>query len=251
MTTVATDRPTDMARLDDAEYEASLERLRAYVEQLEEAKDKRGQADRHADASSLDRATDLARVFEDKRWVDQVPQAKKRRGRRGVKPDSREQFFKWVKEHVKSHRTGQPLARSRSDQLLNAHEVVGYFSTTREMVEKYPDLTERAIRPLTKLRAGRTEEIPEVWRRAVELAEGGPPTAANIAKALADHDKALMPPSPAGESASRSKQGAAERYYKKVLADFDQFLGANARPAQTKALLLEIQQRLKARAGTE
>src|SRR6266487_1132166 len=53
--------PTAITRLDDFDYEVRLERLRAYVEQLE-------RADKDADIGSLQRAADLAAVYEDKRW---------------------------------------------------------------------------------------------------------------------------------------------------------------------------------------
>lgn len=239
----------DTTHLEDADYEATLERLRSYVEQLEQAKEHRGQADRTADANSLERAADLARVFTDKRWVDEVPYPKRRPGRRGVKPDSREQFFKWVKDHVKSRRTGRPLERSQSQRLLNADEVGRLFAPTGDMGAKYPGLTERAIRPLTKLQAGRSDEIPEVWRRVLQLADGEPPTSSHIAKALADHDKALMPADP-GAGPAVSKKAGAERYYKKVLTDYAQFLD-RAGPKQTHALLLELEKMTKARAGIE
>jgi hypothetical protein len=69
------------------------------------------------------------------------------------------------------------MSRPRVYQLIGAAEVATRLST---VVDK-PPTSERQARPLTKLEA---EQQPVAWNRAVELADGGPPTARQVEQAV-------------------------------------------------------------------
>src|SRR6266487_1117059 len=96
--TVTADMPATV-EFDEVEYEAALERLRAFRRQLD-------QADQRADAGSLDRAADLAMIFSDpeRRWVKEMDETHpvKRTHFRGrpVDPEGRSRFSTWVKEKI-------------------------------------------------------------------------------------------------------------------------------------------------------
>jgi hypothetical protein len=220
-------------RLDDAEYQARLEHLRAYVEQLE-------RADRQADTGSLQRAADLMAIYEDRRWVEDMPDPKPSRRPHLFKvvPDSREQFYKWAKDHITSPTTSQPLHPSASRRLLDAEDI--------RAIVRHPladdSATVTTLSPLAKLlKAGRGEEAPEVWRRAIKLAEAEGqelPGKAAVRRALADHNKAR------GIKAPVSKRTVAS-YEHKVEQGFDWLVRHNT-PEENRALLRRLAERLKA-----
>lgn len=218
-----TTQTIEQQRLADEEYQAAIERLRAYVLQLELAKET-------TDSGSLERANDLARIYADKRWMDELP-APVRTSFRGrpVEPDSRSRFAKWVKAHVN-------LAPSYSYFLLNAHQLAGIISTR---VEENRPATAGPLRPLYKLlRDHRGDQAPAIWRRAVELADGGIPTTADVRKALADHDRAL------GYVVQRTADGRNFNEVRaRLLREFE-WVARNGTEQQVKTVLADLQAKL-------
>lgn len=215
-------------RLDDSEYEAALERLRSYRSQLD-------QADQHADAGSLERAADLAAIYADKRWVAEMNERHpiKRWVNRGrpVDPEGRSRFAKWVMEEAELHPT-------RSYQLLNANVLVGILETR---VSKIHKASEKVLRPLRKLLAqDRADQAEAVWRRAVQLAEGEVPTAAQVKKALADHDRELGYVVPRNRTADGQSFGEVS---KRSLRDIE-WIQHHATEAQKALYIAELQKRL-------
>ncbi len=191
------------------EYDAALARVAAYRDQLE-------RADRQADQNSLDRARDLELLYQAKHWVDEMPAPKNKVWRgRPVDPESRDRFAKWALQ-----KTG--LTPSRVGYLHRAHDVVTLYL---DAVQIKPT-GEFAVRPFARLRrAGYGDRIPEVYKRAVELAEGRPPTSAETRQAVRDF---LAQWNPAQRHAA-SKAETANRHRLKaktaveiMLADGDQ-----------------------------
>jgi hypothetical protein len=211
-------------RLDDSEYQTRIERLRSYREQLD-------RADQQADSGSLDRAADLAAVYTDKRWVDELPAPIKASFRgRPVEPDSRSRFAKWAKEKL-------DLAPAYSYFLLNAHELSGIISTR---VETNRPRSAKALRPLYKLlKDKRGEQAVDIWRRALQLAEGATPTHAHVRKALADHDKALGYSQPRTRPEGRSFKDVRRR----LLSDFE-WVAQYGTEQEVKSVLADLQERL-------
>lgn len=161
--------PTEI--MQQQEYAAALARIAAYREQLE-------RADRTADQNSLDRAADLEMIYEAMRWVDELPAPKNTVWRgRPVDPRSRNRFATWVLQQ-----TG--LNPSRVRQLHNARELLTGITATGVTVIP---AGEGALRPLARLRrAGYGDRIPEVYKMAVQLADGHAPTSAETRQAVRD-----------------------------------------------------------------
>jgi hypothetical protein len=142
-------------------------------------------ADDRADRQSLDRAADLEEVYQEMSWVEEMPEPKRRRGRR-PKRDSREQFAKWVK-----HTYGWG-SQDRLSQLHIAYELVPILTT--HVVGIRP-AGEGTLRPLAKVRAqGYADHQAEVWAEAVKIAEGEPPTPAQVRKAVTEFLDRHQPP---------------------------------------------------------
>lgn len=152
------------------EYEAALARVAAYREQLE-------RADTQADQNSLDRAADLELIYQEMRWVDEMPAPVHQIWRgRPVDPRSRNRFATWVLQQ-----TG--LKPTTVSQLHKAHEVVGIIADTSAVIPA----SARALHAFSRLRrAGYGDRIPEVYKMAVQLAEGRPPTSAETKQAVRD-----------------------------------------------------------------
>jgi hypothetical protein len=221
-------------RLEDAEYEAALERLRAYVVQLDEAKEHTTKAGQRRDAGSLHRAADLRVVYEDGRWVDQMPAPKKQRGRR-EKPDSPERFYKWAEQHVSNPATGSNLKPTTSRKMLDAEEVRRIIRTPLREIPESLGLT--TFGPLIGLlKQKRSQDVPEVWRRALELADGQHPGPSTIRKAIADHNQAT---GFTGQKANRQKGKV--KYGQKVVSDFRQLL-SHSTPAEVREVMAELKQ---------
>lgn len=227
---------TPVTRLDDFDYEARIERLRAYVEQLE-------RADQQADTGSLQRAADLAAIYEDKRWVEDMQLMKPfkaQRGRPDVKEDSERRFFYWAERRVMSPTTGTGLKSTTARGLLETEEV---RQKLRTPLSGFPEGVGRTtFKPLVKLvKAGRGAEVPEVWKRALKLAEAEgqeTPGHALVKQARTEHDKAL------GIKPPVSKR-TVESYQHKVEANFDWLVRHNT-PEENRALLRRLAERLKA-----
>ena len=233
MTVTAVTPVTPVARLDDFDYEARIERLRAYVEQLEGA-------DRQADTGSLQRAADLMAIYEDKRWMDDMPEPapSRRPNTFKVVPDSRKQFGKWAEAHVTSPTTGRPLAPRTTRTLLDTEDVIRSMGGA-----PLPEsVGAQTLVPLGKLvQDDRADQISDVWRRALKLAEAEGqdlPGQALVKRARTDHDKAL------GIKAPVSKR-TVESYQHKVESNFDWLVRHNT-PEENRALLRRLAERLKA-----
>ncbi len=155
-----------------------------------------------------------------------------------VVPGSREQFFKWAKEHVTSPTTGQSMKPKTTRTLLDVEDVVRSVSA--------PLRTEaigvRPFKPLAKLiKDGREAEVSEVWRRASKLAEAAgqdTPGQAIVKQALAAHNKALGIKPPVSKQSLQSHQH-------KVEANFDWLVRHNT-PDENRAPLRRLVERLKA-----
>ena len=160
----------EQQRLDDAEYEAALARLRDYHDLLDVA-------DRQVDSLSLARAADLAKVYEDRRWMDDPELTPARADALGrLRPDSRNRFAKWVQD------VSPVRLRSRhTTELLAAHDLNAQVST----VSAVAPTGERVLRPLKSLVRTYPNAVPEVWSRAIEIAEGDP-TAEQVTRAKRD-----------------------------------------------------------------
>lgn len=221
-------------RLKDAEYDAAIERLRRYVAQLDEAKAHTAQAGQRREAGSLHRAADLMALYKDGRWVDQMPAPKKQRGRR-EKPDSPERFTKWAEQHVSNPTTGSSLKRTTGLKMLDAEEVRRILSTPLEEIPESVGLT--TFGPLISLvKEKRAHDVPEVWRRALQLADGQHPGPATIKKARSDHDKAI------GFTGQKAKQQKGKvKYGQKVVSDFRQLL-SHSTPAEVREVMAELKQ---------
>jgi hypothetical protein len=161
---------TDTQTIAQQDYEAALARIAAYREQLE-------RADKQADQNSLDRAADLELIYQEMRWVDEMPAPKHQVWRgRPVDPRSRNRFATWVLQQ-----TG--LKPSRVAQLHRAHDLVSNYLHNVQVIPN----GEGPLRPFERLRrAGYGDRIPEVYKMALQLAEGRPPTSAETKQAVRD-----------------------------------------------------------------
>jgi hypothetical protein len=216
--------PAVPERLDDTDYQARVERLRGYREQLD-------RADQQADTGSLDRAADLAAIYADKRWVDELPAPKKTHHRgRPVEPDSLSRFAKWAKERL-------DLQPRHCYQLHRASEVATYLRAA----QLNPGGSEYVLRPLSKLlKDKRGDQAPDVWRRAVQLAEGEPLTNTHLRKALADHDKAMGYTQPR----VRTDDGQSFASVSKRFLRDGEWIARHATKAQRQKVIAELQARL-------
>jgi hypothetical protein len=195
---------------DVTDVTAALARIRDYREQVQ-------RADRQSDQNSLDRARDLELIYQSMQWVDDLPAPKHQVWRgRPVDPRSRNRFATWVLQQ-----TGLSPSYTRrfalAVDLVNSCDLVTINS-------------ERALRPLLRLRrAGYGEHIPEVYKRAVELAEGQPPTSAETTRAVRDFLAKYT-------RTDRQKASSAEKlaaYQKRIGESFTLLMGLDQQLAGT------------------
>lgn len=190
------------------DYAEALARVRDYKEQLQ-------RADRTADQNSLDRARDLELLYQSMQWVDELPAPKNAVWRgRPVDPRSRNRFATWVLQQ-----TG--LNPGYVKRLHTAVEIYGAIGT------EIPQTSEGALRPLQRLRrAGYGDHIPEVYRRAIELAEGRPPTSAETRQAVRDflarYTTAQRRQSTAAEALAKRQQAIRAQFIVLLGADTEQ-----------------------------
>ena len=153
--------------MENSEREEIIQRVRSFSSQARTAA-------RTADQGSLDCAADLEALYQDMSWADEVepPKNKVWRGR-PVDPCSRNRFAGWVLT-----KTG--LSPGRVRQLSLAHELVPIIATAVAVIPE----GERSLRPLRGLIGnGYGDSIPQVYKRAVELAGGLPPTSEHTTRA--------------------------------------------------------------------
>jgi hypothetical protein len=194
------------------EYEAALARIEAYREQLE-------RADKQADQNSLDRARDLELLYQSMQWVDQLPAPKHQVWRgRPVDPRSRNRFASWVLQNTGLN-PGTVRRLHAADEVVNSCSLGAIKS-------------ERAIRPLLRLRrAGYGDRIPEVYKMAVQLAEGQPPTSAETKQAVRD----FLAKYTTAERRQRQAKNWFEQRRASIIRDFNILLeaGQNATAEET------------------
>lgn len=162
-----------------------LERVAEYADQL-------AQAATLADQDSLTHAADMANLYESRSWVEEwLTQAPIRErtayiGGRPPEPDSRRRFGQWLAWKLEA--TGHhKIVSQHTYRLLNAHTVAEVISPRGNNLPT----SEYVVRPLDWLRKHKYERfIPDVWDRAVELADGGTVTSTHTAAALAEWKRA-------------------------------------------------------------
>jgi hypothetical protein len=190
---------------------------------MQDAKVKKAMRDQEADQQSLDRAADLEEIYDEMLWVHEMPEPKKQRGRR-VKPDSREQFAKWV---AKTYGWKDPSARI--SQLHKAHEVLPILLTR---VRGIRPTGEKTLRPLGKLREqGYEDHQAEVWEEAVKIAQGTAPTHSQVTKAVNEFLERHKPPIrnlATNPKAAEEKRAARDA---RLVASFVEILEENNREA--------------------
>jgi len=204
------------------------DRLRDYRQQLEGA-------DRQADRNSLDRARDLELLYQAMQWVDEIPAPKNQVWRgRPVDPRSRNRFASWVLQT-----TG--LKPTYVRRLHLADELISSCDT----VTRNRPTGEGAVRPLLRLRrAGYGDHLTEVYRRAVELADGAPVTSAETRQAVRD----FLAKYTRGQREVASAAERLRKYQERITANFTVLLGMD--PELAGATLNGLIDAYNARAGS-
>lgn len=196
-----------------------LDEIAAYADRLADS-------DKLADTGSMAAAEALAELYEKRDWVDEWLEQKPIRehkayvGGRPPVPDSRNRFTQWLvwKEQQRARRA--PLSR-RTYQLLDAREVEGYLHGVQIT-------SEWTVRPLQWLRKnGYADRIPEVWKRAVQLAGSvSRVTSAHTAEALADWKREFLGAKGVKEAVRTAKaardRAKAQDAVRRLLADGDE-----------------------------
>lgn len=161
------------------------------LDSIAEYADRLAKADRLADADSLAKAADLNALYVDGSWVAEWqevhPARKDATGR--VDSGSRSRFAAWLTWAEEQRGKSAPVSR-RCYQLLTAHEIVSLLPPSRLNTVQ----TEGTVRPLLwLLKAKYADRIPEVWARAVELADGKPVTNKHVLEARREFRAELSP----------------------------------------------------------
>ena len=192
-------------------YQAALDRLRDYRKQLQGA-------DRQADRNSLDRARDLELLYRAMQWVDEIPAPKHQVWRgRPVDPRSRNRFASWIVQT-----TG--LRPSTVRKLHAADEIAGIIVPSGTVIPG----GEWALRPFMRLRrAGYEDHIIDVYRAAVQLADGDTPGYAETDRAVRDFLARYTP----GQRQAASASVRLSKYRERITADFVYMLANDAQLA--------------------
>jgi SAM-dependent methyltransferase len=121
------------------------------------------------------------------------------------------------------------MERRRADQMIDASRVTAVIMETRTgtIVPVLPT-NEAQARPLAKLR-DKPETMQEAWTDAVELADGGQPTAVQVAAAVGAIEAREAPPKPAIRKPDLDGQGLAHpaRYSKELYPLFADLLAVH------------------------
>lgn len=117
------------------------------------------------------------------------------------------------------------IARSTAYQMIDASKVVGVLSA---MADIPVPTAERQARPLVKLR-GKPEAVVAAWTDAVEQADGGQPTAVQVAAAVEAIEVREVPTKPAIRKPDLDGQGLAHpaRYSKELYPLFADLLAVH------------------------
>lgn len=154
--------------------------------------DRLADSDKLADKGSMATAEALAELYEKREWVDEWLGQKPIRersayiGGRPPQPDSRNRFAQWL-VWKQQQRQKRSLRSPQTYRLLAAQEI-------RVLVPMGTITSERLLRPFNWLRKYRYADcIPEVWKRAVELAGSADQvTNAHTRQALADWKRDVL-----------------------------------------------------------
>jgi hypothetical protein len=161
--------------LNDVEYEATLARIRDWVNQSRTLEGKAQQA-------TMERAAEMVAVYEDKRWVKDIPPPKNKVWRgRPVDPESFNRFSGWLLQQ-----TGLKPGGARNWKL--AHELVSDL-LPRVAIKPSAEYVVRPLLPLRKI--GYEDQIQILWRRAVDLAGGEEPTAEQVKQVVSEFRKEI------------------------------------------------------------
>lgn len=165
------------------ERERLLESIAEYAARIE-------RADELAQADTIAKAADLAALYDEGSWVEEWQEIKpaKKDALGNINPASRNRFAAWLVWAEEQRGKPAPVP-SRSYQLLDAHSICSRL----DGVETVPT-SEDVVRPLKWLEKAKYEDrIPEVWARAVELADGGKVTREHVLKARTEFRAKLTP----------------------------------------------------------
>jgi hypothetical protein len=147
--------------------EALLDSIAEYATWLQEA-------ERLVQAKSLEKAADLATLYGEgswvKEWQEVDPPTTDAFGKHGD-PDSRNRFARWL-IWAEEQRGKSAPSRPHTLKLLDVHDTVSVLPHRSQVHALTSGVTARALEPLIRLKKiGYESRIPEVWNRAVELAE--------------------------------------------------------------------------------
>jgi hypothetical protein len=149
-------------------------------------------ADNLAQADTISKAEDLAALYDEGSWVEEwqkiKPATKDALGR--VDPASRNRFAAWLVWAEDQRGKSAPQTRY-THRLLMTNDLVSVLPGHARLA---PGLTEKTVRPLSWLLKAKYEDrIPQVWARAVELADGGPVTDKHVQEARREFRATLSP----------------------------------------------------------
>lgn len=181
MTTAIAERTT-------VDREQLLDSIAEYAARVEKA-------DKLAQADTITKAADLAALYDEGSWVEEWQEIKpaKKDALGNVNPGSRSRFAQWLAWAEEQRGKTSPQSR-HVNQLLYANEIVSVLPTSSRVSLAQMGVTESAIRPLQWLVKAKYEDrVPEVWARAVELADGEKVTRQHVLKARSEFRAQLTP----------------------------------------------------------
>lgn len=190
--------------------------------------DRLAESDQLADTGSMTTAEALAELYEKREWVDEWLEQKPIRekkayvGGRPPEPDSRNRFAQWLvwKEEQRKRRS---LRSTQTYDLLNVHAIAEVISDAGNNLPE--TATGRTLRTLHWLRKNKyADRIPEVWKRAVELAgTADAVTSAHTRQALNEWKKEKLGSKGVKQAVREAK---AERYRRQAQTDVQQLFAA-------------------------
>lgn len=219
-------------QLSREEFEADCAWLHEYSDQV---KDVMAAAQR----GSMVAAAKITRVFESPYWVEEHlrthPITIAHRRGQPVKPDSVARFTEWVQEHP--DRLGDAYTRTRIAELITAHRFASEYLSGAVI---YSDT---ALKPVRKYFKDRQAELPQIARRIRELSDGATVSAADVRRAIHDHQQSLIP-----AKISRGGRKTVTDHAAVIRAEFRILLNSK-RFRDAGALLNELRAELMAAAG--
>lgn len=215
-----------------------------YIADLRDYRNLQEQATEAVEKVTLDRAAEVVALYKnrtldgeplERRWQDELPALKPTR-RRGPKadPNSFERFLKWATE-------ASGLGASTLKRFKQAHELAETITAPGGGNLPKP-AGERSLRPLGYFkREGKLDEIPGVWKAAVELARDDgreTPSERHVRLATGEWKRDNEPKRVSGSGAAAPKVGQGEKF-SQFLGELDRWLAVEptlAVPAVRTAL---------------